>query len=116
MALDEKNGFISIILNVQFTFSNPIHEEFLSATIDAIVVGGIKVVIGSGSEIDLVVKPDVTTLQTFTPYFKTETLLADFDEAFKEEYLKDLLKAVNKQLVKSLSLPFLMQKSKIVVK
>jgi hypothetical protein len=62
------------------------------------------------------VKPDTTTFQAFTPYFKTETTLEEVNKVFKKDYANDLLKAVNKQLSKSLSLPFLMQKSKIAMK
>jgi len=54
----------------------------------------------------MVVKPEAYVWNSFSPYFKTETTLAEVSKEFKKEYSEKILREINKALDKSLFLPF----------
>ena len=103
---DETFGNIIFYAKVEFLFSNPKNEKFLSAKIDATIKGTINIKINNGQELSMIVKPENHVCTQFWPYFKTETTLSEVNKVFIKEYSDKILRETNKALDKSLFLPF----------
>lgn len=79
---DQDFGNIPIKAVLTINFSNPINEKFLSASAKVFVKGTAEIIANDNSSFGFKFVQEKVKVQSFTPYFLSETELADFEKEY----------------------------------
>ena len=101
------NDFDNIAIKAEITinFSNPIDGRFLAAQAKVTMKGTAKVSIINHFLFSLQITQEQVKVQKFTPYFLSETTLAEFEEEYLDTLQDKILTALNKKFKTGIPLP-----------
>ena len=106
-AIQFDSDFANIPLRSEWTinFSNPIDERFLAAQAKVAFKGTCELSIIDDYKFKFILYQEKVKVQQFTPYFLSETTLAEFEEEYLNVLQDKILVALNKKFSSGIPLP-----------
>ena len=102
---DSDFGNIPVKAEITINFSNPINNRFLAAKAQIYFKGTAEVQIIDNFVFTFKITQEKVKVQSFTPYFFSETTLADFEEEYMNAFSDKILLALNKRYAQGVPLP-----------
>lgn len=101
------NDFGNIAIKAEFTinFSNPIDSRFLAAQAQVTMKGTASISIIDHFLFSFQITQEQVKVQKFTPYFLSETTVAEFEEEYLHSLQDKILNALNKKFSTGIYLP-----------
>ena len=102
---DQDFGNIPFKAGLTINFSNQINEKYLSASAKVFLKGTAEIKINANFDFGFKIVQEKVKVQSFTPYFLSDTDLGDFEEEFLQKVQPEVLKAMNREFKNGVYLP-----------